>query len=111
MKYLLIGLLKAYRALISPLYGQVCRYHPSCSAYALEAVTVHGSLKGSWLAARRVGDAGCRDDGEAEALAILDRIRTRAAAGINAEGPLAIHERLAGPRVVVVAHDKGLVPS
>ena len=55
MKYLLIGLLKAYRFAISPLYGQVCRYHPSCSAYALEAVTVHGSIKGSWLAVRRLG--------------------------------------------------------
>ena len=54
MKYVLIALLKAYRFAISPLYGQVCRYHPSCSAYALEAVTVHGSIKGSWLAARRV---------------------------------------------------------
>ena len=38
MKYVLIGLLRAYRAVISPLYGQVCRYYPSCSAYALEAV-------------------------------------------------------------------------
>ena len=46
MKYVLIGLLRAYRFAISPLYGQVCRYHPSCSAYALEAVTVHGSLRG-----------------------------------------------------------------
>ena len=54
MKYLLIGLLKAYRALISPLYGQVCRYHPSCSAYALGAVTEHGSVRGSWLAVRRL---------------------------------------------------------
>ncbi|QBR92898.1 membrane protein insertion efficiency factor YidD [Nocardioides euryhalodurans] len=54
MKYVLIGLLKAYRLVISPLYGQVCRYHPSCSAYALEAVTVHGSLRGSWLAGRRL---------------------------------------------------------
>jgi uncharacterized protein len=54
MKYVLIGLLRAYRLLISPLYGQVCRYHPSCSAYALDAVTVHGSLRGSWLAARRL---------------------------------------------------------
>ena len=55
MKRLLILLLKGYRFAISPLYGQVCRYHPSCSAYALEAVTEHGSLRGSWLAARRVG--------------------------------------------------------
>jgi hypothetical protein len=55
VKYLLIGLLRAYRAVISPLYGQVCRYHPSCSAYALEAVTVHGSVRGSWLAVRRLG--------------------------------------------------------
>ena len=55
MKYVLIGLLRAYRFAISPLYGQVCRYHPSCSAYALEAVTVHGSIKGTWLAARRLG--------------------------------------------------------
>ena len=54
MKYLLIGFLKAYRLLISPLYGQVCRYHPSCSAYALEAVTAHGSMRGSWLALRRL---------------------------------------------------------
>ena len=55
MKYVLIGLLKAYRAVISPVYGQVCRYHPSCSAYALEAVTVHGSVRGIWLAVRRIG--------------------------------------------------------
>jgi uncharacterized protein len=55
VKYLLIALLRAYRFAISPLYGQVCRYHPSCSAYALEAVTVHGSLEGSWLAVRRLG--------------------------------------------------------
>src|SRR5918992_1547940 len=55
MKHLLIGLLRAYRAVISPLYGQVCRYHPSCSAYALQAVGEHGSVRGSWLAVRRLG--------------------------------------------------------
>ena len=55
MKYLLIGLLRVYRALVSPIYGQVCRYYPSCSAYALEAVTEYGALRGSWLAVRRVG--------------------------------------------------------
>ncbi|WP_331714325.1 membrane protein insertion efficiency factor YidD [Auraticoccus cholistanensis] len=51
---MLIALLKIYRLVVSPLYGQVCRYHPSCSAYALEAVTVHGSLRGSGLALRRL---------------------------------------------------------
>ena len=55
MRALLIALLRAYRFAISPLYGQVCRYHPSCSSYALQAITEHGSLRGSWLAARRVG--------------------------------------------------------
>ncbi|MFS3127763.1 membrane protein insertion efficiency factor YidD [Nocardioides sp. Bht2] len=55
LRLLMIGFLKLYRLLISPLYGQVCRYHPSCSAYALEAVTVHGSLRGGWLALRRLG--------------------------------------------------------
>ena len=54
LRYLLIGFLRAYRLLISPLYGQVCRYYPSCSAYALQAVTEHGSVRGSWLAARRL---------------------------------------------------------
>lgn len=54
MKYPLIGLLKLYRTFISPLYGQVCRYHPSCSAYALEAIQSHGAMRGSWLAARRL---------------------------------------------------------
>ena len=39
MKHLLIGFIRAWRFAISPLYGQVCRYYPSCSAYALEAVT------------------------------------------------------------------------
>ena len=51
---ILILLLMAYRKVISPLYGQVCRFFPSCSAYALEAITVHGAVKGSWLAAKRL---------------------------------------------------------
>jgi putative membrane protein insertion efficiency factor len=54
VKYVLIGLLKVYRLVVSPLYGNVCRYYPSCSAYALRAVTVHGAVRGSWLAARRL---------------------------------------------------------
>ena len=54
MTRVLVALLRAYRFAISPLYGEVCRYYPSCSAYALEAVTAHGSLRGSWLAVRRI---------------------------------------------------------
>jgi putative membrane protein insertion efficiency factor len=47
-------LLTGYRTFISPLLGPRCRFYPSCSAYALEAVQVHGALRGSWLAARRL---------------------------------------------------------
>ena len=54
MKYLLIGFLKLYRKVVSPMYGNVCRFYPSCSAYALEAVQLHGAMRGSWLAARRL---------------------------------------------------------
>lgn len=54
VKYLLIGFLLAYRLVISPLYGNVCRYWPSCSAYALGAVETHGAARGSWLAVRRL---------------------------------------------------------
>lgn len=46
--------LRGYRAAISPLYGDVCRYYPSCSAYALGSVQEHGVVKGGWLAARRL---------------------------------------------------------
>jgi uncharacterized protein len=55
MRLLLVWLLKAYRLVISPLYGEVCRYYPSCSAYALEAVTRHGAGKGIWLGVCRLG--------------------------------------------------------
>jgi putative membrane protein insertion efficiency factor len=48
---LLIGF---YRRFISPMLPPSCRFYPSCSAYALEAVQVHGALRGFWLAARRL---------------------------------------------------------
>lgn len=50
-----IGVLRLYRWVISPLYGETCRFYPSCSAYALEAVELHGLLRGAWLAVRRLG--------------------------------------------------------
>jgi hypothetical protein len=50
----LLVLLAAYRRLLSPFLGENCRFYPSCSHYAHEAVEVHGAVRGSWLAARRV---------------------------------------------------------
>jgi putative membrane protein insertion efficiency factor len=46
---------RAYRLLFSPWVGFHCRYQPTCSAYALEALERHGALKGGWLTLRRIG--------------------------------------------------------
>ncbi len=51
---LLAGLIRGYQIVLSPVLPPSCRFHPSCSQYALEAVTRHGALKGGWLAARRL---------------------------------------------------------
>ena len=51
----LIQLVRFYRLAISPWLGGNCRYDPTCSSYAIEALQVHGVLKGSWLAVRRIG--------------------------------------------------------
>lgn len=57
--HLAVGLLSApilaYRLIVSPLLPPSCRYTPSCSAYALEALRLHGPLRGLWLAMRRIG--------------------------------------------------------
>jgi len=54
MRALLRFLIRAYQLAISPLLGPRCRFYPSCSQYALEALTQHGALRGSWLALRRL---------------------------------------------------------
>jgi uncharacterized protein len=54
MRHLIRVLIRAYQLAISPLLGARCRYYPSCSQYALEAVARHGSLRGGWLAIRRL---------------------------------------------------------
>jgi putative membrane protein insertion efficiency factor len=50
----LLGLIRAYQLLLSPLLGPACRFIPSCSEYAAECVRRHGALRGSWYSARRV---------------------------------------------------------
>ncbi|HEU4484574.1 MAG TPA: membrane protein insertion efficiency factor YidD [Povalibacter sp.] len=54
MRGLLKISIRGYRYLISPMLGPNCRFYPSCSCYAEEAIDVHGALKGSYLAARRI---------------------------------------------------------
>lgn len=51
----LLGLVALYRLLISPWLGNNCRFEPSCSAYAMEALRTHGAFRGTWLAVRRIG--------------------------------------------------------
>lgn len=50
----LVGLIRLYRYAISPLLGSSCRFHPSCSEYAIEALQRYGARKGLWMALRRV---------------------------------------------------------
>jgi len=54
MKTLLLVLIKGYKLLLSPFFGTQCRFYPTCSSYAHEAIEMHGALKGSWLAVKRI---------------------------------------------------------
>jgi putative membrane protein insertion efficiency factor len=54
MKILLMGLIRGYRVVLSPWLLPTCRFQPTCSQYALEAVDRFGALQGSWLVARRI---------------------------------------------------------
>ena len=54
IQQVLLVLIQVYRYVLSPFLGPRCRFHPSCSAYAAEALTRYGPLRGSWLAIKRV---------------------------------------------------------
>lgn len=54
LSWVLIGAIGLYRLTVSPFLGPHCRFQPTCSAYALEAVKTHGAVRGAWLAARRL---------------------------------------------------------
>ena len=77
----LVVLLAGYRRFISPLFPPRCRFYPSCSAYALEAVQVHGALRGSWLAVARLGRCHPFHAGG------IDPVPPRAAGSPGAEPP------------------------
>ncbi len=54
MRRFFIFLITCYKVLLSPVLGNTCRFYPSCSSYAQEAIATHGVIKGSWLAIRRL---------------------------------------------------------
>jgi len=54
MRFVLKFLIRGYQLAISPLLGPCCRFYPSCSHYALEAIDTHGALRGTWLTIKRV---------------------------------------------------------
>lgn len=54
MKRLIVSIIKIYQRLVSPVKGQTCRFYPSCSQYALEAIEKYGVLKGCLLAGKRI---------------------------------------------------------
>ncbi|MBS0652103.1 MAG: membrane protein insertion efficiency factor YidD [Verrucomicrobia bacterium] len=54
MKYLFLFLIRLYQLTLSPFLGKCCRFYPSCSDYAIEAVKKHGAWKGAWLTAKRL---------------------------------------------------------
>lgn len=55
MKRLLLAIIRAYQFLLSPWVGNQCRFYPTCSHYAAEAIERHGAVRGSWLALCRIG--------------------------------------------------------
>lgn len=63
MQALLIALIRLYQKTLSPLIGQSCRFYPTCSSYAIEAIQTHGSLKGSWLMIKRIARCHPLNDG------------------------------------------------
>ncbi|MBN1843006.1 MAG: membrane protein insertion efficiency factor YidD [Deltaproteobacteria bacterium] len=54
MKLLLLSLIKTYQYVLSPVFTPACRFHPTCSAYAYEAVERHGVMRGSWMTVKRI---------------------------------------------------------
>lgn len=55
ISWLIIKLVRFYQLFISPIIGPRCRFYPTCSHYTIEAIQVHGILKGGWLAIKRIG--------------------------------------------------------
>jgi putative membrane protein insertion efficiency factor len=63
MRFVLKLLIRGYQLTLSPLLGPRCRFYPSCSHYAMEAIETHGALRGVWLTVKRIGRCHPFNDG------------------------------------------------
>jgi putative membrane protein insertion efficiency factor len=63
MRFVLVYLIRGYQLAISPLIGPRCRFYPSCSHYAREAIETHGALRGTWLSVKRISRCHPLNDG------------------------------------------------
>jgi putative membrane protein insertion efficiency factor len=88
VKRVLLGLIRFYRAGVSPLTPPSCRFEPSCSAYALEAIESHGTARGLWLASRRI--LRCHPWG---------------GSGFDPVPPVSVHDRPTGSDPVALEND------
>jgi hypothetical protein len=83
----LVMLLKGYRRFVGPLLLPSCRFYPSCSAYALQAVQVHGALRGSWLTVRRLSRCHPFHAGGLDPVPPVKSARDRAAGPVRGADP------------------------
>ena len=63
LQKILLVIIRIYQFFISPLLGQNCRFYPSCSNYAKEAIATHGAIKGSWVTIKRIAKCHPFSDG------------------------------------------------
>lgn len=79
----LIFAIKAYRYLLSPFFGQHCRFHPTCSVYAIEAIELHGAWRGTWIAGRRLLRCHPFNEGGVDMVSAAVALRRQDSNGVN----------------------------
>lgn len=83
--WLLVAPLRVYRRFVSPVIPPSCRFTPSCSAYAIDALRLHGPLRGSWLTVRRLLRCAPWHPGGYDPVPPVRTVRTETSAGTTAE--------------------------
>jgi len=89
MRQILLIIIKFYQIVISPLIGQRCRFYPSCSHYAHDAVKFHGVFKGSWLAVKRLGKCHPWHEGGYDPVPLASKLTTPYSGSMSKEQTLA----------------------